>query len=391
MKDRTLLMIPGPIEFEPAVLKALGAPSTSHVDSVFIEAFGQAIEQMRRVWICPGGQPFIFAGSGTLAMDIAVVNLVEPGDKALVISTGYFGERYAELLKRYGVEVTVLSAPPGEVVEPDKIEAELKKGSYQLMTFTHVDTSTAVLVDPRPMGVLGRKYGALTVLDGVCSIAGEEMRQEEWGIDVALTASQKAIGVPPGLALLVVGPTAMKTWKERKTPVMNYYGDWKNWLPIMEAYEARKPSYFGTPPVNHIFALNLSLGQILKEGLEQRFSRHRKIGTAFRAAIGALGLKQVPSDSAHAASTMTAPYYPTGVTGQEFLPRVKAAGVMLAGGLLPGIKDAYFRVGHMGAVKPGDILATVGAVESGLAGCGYEFDAGIGVAAAQKVLIADRK
>jgi len=271
MKNRTLLMIPGPIEFEPAVLAALGAPTTSHVAADFIEVFGQALERMRKVWLCPAGQPFIMAGSGTLAMDTAVVNLIEPGDKALVISTGYFGERYAELLKRYAVEVTLLGAPPGDVVELDKIEAELKKKSYKLMTFTHVDTSTAVRVDPRPLGKLGRKYGVLTVLDGVCSIAGEEMRQEEWGIDVAFTASQKAIGVPPGLALLVAGPGAMKTWRERKTPVSHYYGDWNNWLPIMEAYEARKPGYFATPPVNHICALNVSLGQILAEGWSSGF------------------------------------------------------------------------------------------------------------------------
>jgi alanine-glyoxylate transaminase/serine-glyoxylate transaminase/serine-pyruvate transaminase len=387
MKDRTLLMIPGPIEFEPAVLEALGAPTTSHVAPDFIEVFGQAIERMREVWMCPAGQPFIIAGSGTLAMDTAVVNLIEPGDKVLVISTGYFGERYAELLKRYGAEVTVLAAPPGDVVEPDKIEVELMKGSYKLMTFTHVDTSTAVLVDPRPIGKLGRKYGVLTVLDGVCSIAGEEMRQEEWGIDVALTASQKAIGVPPGLALLVAGPDAMKAWRERKTPVSHYCGDWKNWLPIMEAYEARKPSYFGTPPVNHICALNVSLGQILAEGMEQRFSRHQMIGLAFRMAIAALGLKQVPTHPAHAASTLTATFYPEGVTGQELLPEVNAAGATLAGGLHPDIKAAYFRVGHMGAVKPGDILATVGAIETGLAGCGYEFEKGIGVAAAQKILL----
>lgn len=387
MKDRTLLMIPGPIEFEPAVLEALGAPTTSHVAPDFIEVFGQAIERMREVWMCPAGQPFIIAGSGTLAMDTAVVNLVDPGDKALVISTGYFGERYAELLKRYGAEVTVLGAPPGDIVELDKIETELKQGSYKLMTFTHVDTSTAVLVDPRPLGKLGRKYGVLTVLDGVCSIAGEEMRQEEWGIDVALTASQKAIGVPPGLALLVAGPEAMKTWRERKTPVSHYYGDWKNWLPIMEAYEARKPSYFGTPPVNLICALNVSLGQILTEGMEQRFSRHQRIGSAFRAAMGALGLKQVPKDPAYAASTLTAPCYPEGVTGQALLPKVRAAGATLAGGLHPDIKATYFRIGHMGAVKPGDILATVGAIETGLAGCGYEFEKGIGVAAAQKKLL----
>jgi alanine-glyoxylate transaminase/serine-glyoxylate transaminase/serine-pyruvate transaminase len=386
MKDRTLLMIPGPIEFEPAVLSALGAPTASHVAPDFIEVFGQAIERMREVWLAPSGQPFILAGSGTLAMDIPAANLIEPGDRALVISTGYFGERYAELLKRYGAEVTVLRARLGEVVNPDDIETELRKTSYKLMTFTHVDTSTAVKVDPRPIGKLGRKYGALTILDGVCSVGGEEMRQNEWGIDVALTASQKAVGVPPGLALVMAGPEAMKAWKNRKTPVGNYYADWSNWLPIMEAYEARKPAYFGTPPVNHICALNVSLGQILKEGMDARFSRHERIGSACRAAIDALGLKQVPTDPAYAASTLTAPYYPTGVTGTELLPRITAAGAILAGGLHPDIKTSYFRIGHMGAVKPGDLLATVGAIETGLSGCGYSFEKGTGVSTALRVL-----
>ena len=389
MKDRTLLMIPGPIEFEPAVLEALGAPTVSHVAPNFIEVFGQCIERMRDVWMAPAGQPFIMAGSGTLAMDIPAANLIEPGDRALVISTGYFGDRYGEILKRYGAEVTTIRAKVGDTVDPDKVDIMLKEGSFKLLTFTHVDTSTAVRVDPKVMGELGRKYGVLTILDGVCSVGGEELRQEEWGIDVVLTASQKAIGVPPGLALLVVGPEAMKVWGERKTPVGFYYGDWKNWLPIMKAYEARKPSYFGTPPVNHICALNISLGQILEEGMEKRFSRHQKIGSAFRAAIEALGLAQVPTDFAHAASTLTAPCYPDGVTVQELLPKVKAAGAILAGGLHPDIKATYFRIGHMGAVKPGDILATVGAIESGLSACGYKFENGIGVAAAQRVLFGD--
>jgi alanine-glyoxylate transaminase/serine-glyoxylate transaminase/serine-pyruvate transaminase len=386
MKDRTLLMIPGPIEFEPAVLGALGAPTVSHVAPNFIEVFGKCIEWMREVWMAPSGQPFIIAGSGTLAMDIAGANLVEPGDKALVISTGYFGERYAELLKRYGAEVTILCSPVGDTADPDKIETELKKGTYRLMTFTHVDTSTAVLVDPRPIGQLGRKYGVLTILDGVCSVAGEELRQEAWGIDVVLTASQKAIGVPPGLALVVVGPEAMAVWRKRKTPVSNYYADLTNWLPIMEAYEARKPGYFGTPAVNLICALHVSLGQILEEGMEKRFLRHKRIGDACKRAIDVLGLKQVPTGLGHAASTMTAPFYPEGITGLELLPKVKEAGVVLAPGLHPDIKADYFRIGHMGAVRPGDILAVVGALEKGLAGCGYKFEVGTGIAAAQKVL-----
>ena len=379
-------MIPGPIEFEPAVLSALGAPSPSHVAPNFIESFGHVLEQMRKVWLCPSGQPFVVAGSGTLAMDMPAANLIEPGDRALVLSTGYFGERYAALLGRYGAEVTVLRAELGDVVPLTRVEDELKKGGYKLMTFTHVDTSTAVFVDPIPLGKLGQKYDVLTILDGVCSVAGEEIRQEEWGIDVVLTASQKAVGVPPGLALLVVSQKAMSVWRARKSPVLNYYGDWSNWLPIMEAYEARKPSYFGTPAVNLVGALEVSLGQIIAEGLEVRFDRHKRFAKACQSAIEALGMKQVPTDPGHAASTLTAPYYPDGVAGPDLLPKIVAAGVILAGGLHPDIAARYFRIGHMGAVKAGDILATIGAIETGLSACGHKFIPGTGVGAAQALL-----
>jgi alanine-glyoxylate transaminase/serine-glyoxylate transaminase/serine-pyruvate transaminase len=219
----------------------------------------------------------------------------------------------------------------------------------------------------------------------VCSVAGEELRQEEWGVDLALTASQKAIGVPPGLALVVAGPRAMQAFHARKTPVGNYYADWTQWLPIMQAYEARRPSYFGTPAVNLIWALDVSLGQILEEGMEARFARHRRLSQAFKAAIAALGLSQVPVSPDRTATTLTAPYYPPGVTA-AFLGYVKEAGAILAGGLHPALKDRYFRVGHMGAVSAADILSTVGAVEQGLARAGYRFQPGAGLAAAQAIL-----
>ena len=253
------------------------------------------------------------------------------------------------------------------------------------MTVTHVDTSTAVRADVKGLAALGREYGALVVVDGVCAVAGEEMRQEEWAIDLALTASQKAIGVPPGLALVVAGPRAMETFRKRKTPVGSYYADWTNWLPIMEGYEARQPRYFGTPPVNLIWALNVSLGQILDEGMDARFARHRRLSEAFRAAITALGMKQVPVISDKVATTLTAPYYPDGVD-RTVLGYIKEAGVILAGGLHPAIKERYFRIGHMGVVSASDILATVGAIEKGLAQVGYKFEPGAGLAAAQATL-----
>ena len=386
MKARKLLMIPGPIEFEPEVMQSLAIPTPSHVDPNFIETFGHALELMRQVWLCPSGQPFIIAGSGTLAMDIAGSNLIEKGDNALVISTGYFGERFAELLKRYGADVDMLQASLGDIVHPDQVEDQLKKKKYKLMTFTHVGTSTAVINDAKSLGKLGQKYNVLTILDGVCSAAGEEIRQEEWGIDVVLTASQKAIGVPPGLALLVASPKAMKVYENRITPVGNYYCDWANWLPVMKAYESRNPSYFGTPAVNLIIALEISLKIILKEGIENRFNRHKIAGVAFRSAMSNLGLSMIPVSEEVSANTLSAPYYPEGVNTGELLGGISKAGIILAGGLLPEIKGNYFRVGHMGSVNRADLLATVGAIESGLKNCNYNFESGLGLKACQDIL-----
>jgi alanine-glyoxylate transaminase/serine-glyoxylate transaminase/serine-pyruvate transaminase len=387
MKDRKLLMIPGPIEFTPEVMRAMGMPTTSHIAPNFIEAFGQALERMRDVFLCPSGQPFVVAGSGSLAMDMAAANLVEPGDSALVVNTGYFGDRFGAILERYGASVTHVRAPAvGDEPALEHVEAALKEGGYKLMTITHVDTSTAVGANVKALSELGRRHGVLVVVDGVCSVAGEEMHQEAWGIDLALTASQKAIGVPPGLALMVVGPRAMEAFHNRKTPVGCYYADWTQWLPIMESYEARKPSYYGTPAVNLIWALNVSLGQILDEGMEARFARHRRLSDAFKAAVGALGMAQVPVSADKTATTLTAPYFPDGVD-RSLLGHVKAAGVIAAGGLHPEIKARYFRVGHMGVVSASDILTTVGAIEFGLAQVGYKFEPGSGLAAAQGVLL----
>lgn len=386
MKNRSLLMIPGPIEFEPAVLAALGAPTTSHLAPNFIEAFGQTLERTRQVFLSEAGQPFILAGSGTLAMDSAAANLVEAGDKVLVVNTGYFGDRMGDILQRYGAEVTHLRAEPGDHPDLGVVEEVLRKDSYRAMFITHVDTSTGVLADVKDLAALARQADALMVVDGVCSVAGEELRMDEWGIDLAFTASQKAVGVPPGLALLVAGEKAMAAFLARRTPVVNYYADWNNWLPVMQAYEARKTAYFGTPAVNLIFALNVSLGQILQEGMDARFARHVSLGNSCKAAISALGLAQVPVRGGIAAHTMTAPRFPQGINGPDFLARVSQAGVVLAGGLHPKIRSEYFRIGHMGAVKLSDILGTIGAIEQAMTDSGYVFPKGAGVAAVMRSL-----
>jgi len=380
-------MIPGPIEFEPEVLQAMGMPTNSHVAPDFIETFGNSLELMREVWKSPTGQPFIVAGTGTLAMDMAAANLIEQGDHVLVISTGYFGQRFKDILDRYGAQTTILEAPLGEVVSQEAIEKELQSKQYKALTITHVDTSTGVLVDPEPIAKLAKKYNTLSILDGVCSVAGEKIVQDEWGLDVVLTGSQKAIGVPPGLALLVASRKAMEVWKNRKSPVANYYADWNNWLPIMTAYEERKPSYFVTPAVNLIVALEASLKIIVAEGMEKRVKRHQSLAKAFRAGISSLNLEILPKNDEVAANTLTAAYYPSGIEGMVLLSKIAQSDVVLAGGLLPEIKTKYFRIGHMGSVSANDMLAVLSALERALLKSGHHLEPGKGLQAFQKELL----
>ncbi len=383
---RPRLMIPGPIEFTDEVMAAMARPTPSHVDPAFIDIFGQALEDLRKVFLAgPDYQPFILAGSGTLAMDSAVANLVETGDRVMVVGTGYFSQRMADIVRRYGGEVTLLDAPPGETITPEQLREALAQDAYELVTITHVDTSTGVLTDVRGLTAVAKDAGALVIVDGVCAAAAEEMRQEDWGVDVYLTASQKAIGVPPGLGLLVISPMAKTRWLGRTHPVGSYYSDWGYWLPIMEAYEARKASYFATPAVNLVMALAVSLRQILDEGMENVFERHVRLSNAVKAGVAAMGLGQVPTDMAHAAHTLTCPRYPEGIDA-SFLKFVREEGAILAGGLHPAIKGEYFRIGHMGAVSRSDVMTALAAVEAGLRRAGYAVEPGVALAAAQAEL-----
>src|SRR5262249_14488673 len=182
------------------------------------------------------------------------------------------------------------------------------------------------------------------------------LRMAEWGVDVVLTASQKAISAPPGLALLLAGPRAMAAFSARRTPVGSYYADWNNWRPIMQAYESRKAAYFGTPAVNLVGALNVSLGKVSAEGMEARFRRPCALGAVCQQGISALGLVQVPTAPEYAAHTMTAPRYPQGVNGADLLPAIQAAGVTVAGGGHPPTSARSFCVWHIGWARGGGLV-----------------------------------
>jgi alanine-glyoxylate transaminase/serine-glyoxylate transaminase/serine-pyruvate transaminase len=329
---------------------------------------------MRRVWGSgEGAQPFVVAGSGTLAMDMAVHNLLDPGQRALVVETGFFSERMALMLERRGVEVVRLSAEPGGVPLVTDI------GDVDAVFVTHVDTSTGVRADVERIAAQVRGTRALLVVDGVCATGGEPLRMAELAVDVYLTASQKALGLPPGLALLVASARAIEARARlRVAPPLSL--DWEAWRPIHEAYEAGRPSYFATPATPLVRGLAVGLREILESregglvGVEAAWARHARVGAALRRAWAAMGLRMLPHAGLEA-NTLSAIWLPDGADAT--LPaRVAARGALVAGGLLPALRTRYFRVGHMGwtTTRPELLELVVRAVGGGLGEAGVVVD-----------------
>lgn len=366
-----LLVIPGPIEVADDVLFANAHPSMSHVSPEFVPVFGDCIRMIREVLFTQSGQPFLIAGSGTLGWDQVAANLVEAGDNALVLHSGYFGDSFADCLQVYGAKADQLKAPIGLAPTEDQVEAALKEKKYKLVTITHCDTSTGVLSNVKAISETVKRVSpdTLVIVDGVCSVASEEILFDDWNIDVVLAGSQKGLGVPPGLSILVASERAIATFTHRKTPVSSYYASWTRWLPIMRAYENGSAAYFATPPVNLIYALQTSLKTITKGevGLQERFAAHREASRRVKEAAAELGLKQVAQDSEFAANGMTALYFPDGLGASDILPRLGKMDVVVAGGLHKEIKDKYFRIGHMGVTvvdkERGDIDRVVSALK----------------------------
>ncbi|CAH7689249.1 soluble hydrogenase subunit [Phakopsora pachyrhizi] len=353
-----LLLIPGPIEVSDEVLLANASASVSHISKGFIKIFQETLELLPQLLYTSsqvGSQAFVISGSGTLGWDIVASNLIEPDQKALVLNNGYFGDSFKECLETYGPRVDTIQAELGHTVTSKQVEEYLEKRSseYSLVTITHCDTSTGVLADARALAKAIRTASpdSLIVLDAVCSVGSEEIRLDDWDLDVVLTASQKGIGIPPGLCIVVTSARALKALENRKSPPGSYYASLKRWLPIMKAYQSGAPSYFATPPTNLITALHTSLLKILKDpelSLEERFKRHKDASKKVKEAVKQLGLKQIPIDDQSSANGMTAIYLPEKITPGELLPKMISKDLIIAGGLHKSCKDRYIRIGHMG-------------------------------------------
>jgi aspartate aminotransferase-like enzyme len=378
MYERELLMIPGPTNVDPRVLRAMCRPPLSHTSPEFASIFKEALNNLKKVFMTEG-EVFAVAGSGTLALEMAIANTVEPGDKVLNTVSGFFGQYFVEISKVYGAVPRVLEVPWGKPVKPEQVKEALMKDDYKAVTVTHVETSTGVANPIREIGEVVKKHSdAFYIVDTVCSLGGMEVRVDEWGIDICVSGSQKCLGVPPGLGLIAISGKVLEFLERRKKPVGSWYGSFKNWLPVMRD----STKYFATPAVNMVYALNEALKIVIEEGLENRFRRHHVLAEAFRAAVEALNLKLV-AERESAADTVSAIYYPENVEDNQFRNEMKKRGITVASTLGP-LKGKGFRVGHMGNVNQNDIFATITAIETTLKHLGFKAELGRGTAAAQE-------
>lgn len=344
--NKEMLLIPGPTPVVDEIYDALSSETYAHTDPRFVKIFKNSLGLAKKLFNTDG-EVFVISGSGTLAMEIAIINTVAPGEKLLVLSHGYFGDRFIPLAKSFGIQVETIQAEWGQHVQKELVEAKLAEGGFKAVTVTHVDTSTGIMANLNELVPVVKKSGALLILDGVCAAAAiDEDMQKTYGdpaytIDVVLTGSQKAIGVPPGLAIVAFGSKALAA-REGIPTVTGYYSDIKNWLPIMND----PGKYYATPPVNMIYAFNKGMEIVMAEGLSKRYQRHTALGRAVRAGLSVYGMKPLAPENI-AAPTLSCILYPEGVIDAEFRSRLAAKGMVIAGALA-ALSGKAFRIGHMG-------------------------------------------
>lgn len=372
MKNQKLVMIPGPTPTVRSITNQMGRDTVAFGDPEFVKDFKELIVDLKEMFNV-NGECFVVAGSGTMAMEMAIANVTKRGDNVLIVSNGFFGDRFIDICGRKGLNVDVLSAPWGEVVSPKDIENKLREKNYSAMTVSHVDTATGAVAPIQEIGEIIKNYpNTVYIVDGVAATAGEKEDIDNMGIDILFTGSQKAFGVAPGLAILWAGQKALKRRKELNI-IPEFYIDFEKWIPVMND----PTKYFATPPVNMIWALKESVRIIKEEGLDARYERHTRVSNAINSSLEAIGFKILANEN-NRCSTLSNVLYPEGINDAEFRSTLAQEGVMVAGGLGP-YAGKLFRIGHMGNIDDHTVYSTVAAIERTLIKIGYNYEKGIGL------------
>lgn len=381
--DTNLLMIPGPVPVHPRVFRAMSKPIFGHRTEEYRKLLKETVDKLKTIMKIKIQDVFIFAGSGTLSLHAAMANLVEPGDKVLNCINGKFSERTGEIAEKFGGDMIPLTCDWGQPILPEDIKEALNADpEIKIVTLCHNETSTGILNPLKEIGAVAKDHGALMVADGITSVGGDEAYPELMNTDMMISGSQKCLGIPPGLAVLTVGPDAWDKIKKRTTPIRDYY---TNLLTQKKKWDRDQDTPW-TSATTLVQGLHESLTIMLVEGYENRVARHRLLAKALREGIKAIGLELFANEK-YASNTVTAIRYPNGIQDHEFRKRMHEKwGVTIALAQAP-YKGKFFRIATMNICLPKDILTTLAVVELVLKEMGYEVKLGAGVGAAQKVFL----
>jgi serine---pyruvate transaminase len=374
--NKKYLFTPGPAPVPPEVLLEMARPIIHHRTPEFSAVLDNARARLQPLF-GTGQEVILLASSGTGAMEAAVTNLLAPGDHAIFVNGGKFGERWGKLLTAFGAIGHEVKVEWGRAVRPEQIEDALRTHPHARAVLMQAsETSTCAIHPVDQVARITRTRDTLLIVDGITSVGVFDQRMDEWGVDVLVTGSQKALMLPPGLGILALSPRAWDAAQKNRTP--RFYFD------LHRELKAQRDEHTTawTASVSLIFGLNRTLELLHTEGLPQVFARHLLMAEATRAAAPALGLKLIAPDSP--APGVTGILTPPNLDGGKLVRLMRdQLGVSVQGGQ-DQMKGKLVRIGHMGYLAPFDMLIAVSALEIGLERLGYRFDLGTGVAAVQR-------
>jgi len=375
------LMTPGPTMIPERVILAMNRVIKHHKSEYFSKIFEEVRDGLKQIYKTDN-DVLIFTSSGTGMLEAAVQNFFSPGERVLVVNTGHFGERWARICQVYGLTVRVLEVEWGSAVNPKLIEQRLSEETGKDITgvfVTHTETSTGIENDIEEIGKIVRETDALFLVDTVSGLATSRFETDTWGVDVALSASQKGFMCPPGLGFAAISERAWLANKKATLP--RYYFDFAISKDNMIDFQTP-----WTPAITIIYGLVEAIKIILEEGLENVWERHNKLARAMRAGITAMNLTLFPINLA---PNVTVVNCPDGFTPAQIKKQIyDRFGIYIAGGQ-GRLKDLVFRIGHMGYVDKIDILSVIASLEIVLKEGGHIFDSGAGIRSAMDVLSGD--
>ncbi|HVL11898.1 MAG TPA: alanine--glyoxylate aminotransferase family protein [Gemmata sp.] len=379
-----LLLGPGPSDAHPRVLSAMTTPLLGHLDPQFLAIMSETQDMLRQVYQTKNQLTIPISATGTAGMETCLVNLLEPGDRAVVCTAGYFGNRMVEIAGRCGAKLIVKEAPWGTTFDLQLLRDTLKAVRPKVLGIVHAETSTGAMQDVSQLGKLCHEFDTLLVADCVTSLGCVPVKLDEWEIDAAFSCSQKGLSCPPGLSPVSFSDRAVAALDARKTKVQSWYLD----LTTIRSYWGADRAYHHTAPITMVYALREGLRLVLEEGLEERFARHVRNHLALQAGLDALGLQYIAAKGVRLPQ-LNAVVIPAGVDDAAGRKRLLTEFGIEVGGGLGEYKGKAWRIGLMGYnSRPNCVFQVLAALEQVLRGFGVKVDPGSGIAAAERTYAA---